>query len=51
MKTDEISELEVNDELIAIISGEFENTSYVAERPELLSREPQLPSLSSPRHQ
>ena len=46
MKTDEISELEVNDELIAMISGEFENTSDVAERPEWLSREHQLTSTS-----
>ena len=46
METDDISELEVNDELIAMISGEFENTSDVAERPEWLSREHQLTSTS-----
>ena len=39
METDDISELEVDNELIAMISGEFENTSDVAERPRRPSRE------------
>ena len=41
METDDISELEVDNELIAMISGEFENTLDVAERPRRPSREPQ----------
>ena len=39
METDDISELEVDNELIVMISGEFENTLDVAERPRRPSRE------------
>ena len=45
METDDISELEVDNELIAMISGEFENTLDVAERPRRPSREPQQPQV------